>query len=131
MKATAVFGLQVALALLIVGAGALMVSGVNSMAPAFEGLGYGASPRLLVGTAEIIAGACMLIPRSALLGVAVLITLWLGVSGTIVVNAAASGYRAASAAPIAERRLEIINRNCATHGRAMTCGIRRSPGWDI
>ena len=132
MTAIGVFGMQVTLAFLIVGAGAVMVCGADLTVRAFDALGYGASPRLLIGTAEIIAGACMLVPRSALVGVAVLVMLWLGVSGTIVFHAAAAGYRSASAAPITDRRLDwTINRNCGADSLATTCGIRRSPGWDI
>ena len=44
--------IAITLALIIAGAGAALVSGVDVMARVLDGLGHGTWPRLLIGTAE-------------------------------------------------------------------------------
>jgi hypothetical protein len=132
MKTVAVCGMQITLALIIAGAGATLVSGVDVMARVLDGLGHGTWPRLLIGTAEIVAGVCMLIPRSALFGVAVLMSLSLGVSGVIILDPATARNRFAAASSLTDERFDSsIAGGCRTASPATSCGLRRSPGWDI
>jgi hypothetical protein len=58
-----------------------MVAGADIMVRAFDGLGFGTSFRLFVGVVEILAGLCLLAPRSAAVGAALLTCLTIGVMG--------------------------------------------------
>lgn len=86
MKSATIFATQAALALVIAGLGVAVISGPEVVLRAFESVGLGAAPRLFVGTIEVAAGLCLLIPRSAMVGVAVLMAVSVGASVVIIAD---------------------------------------------
>jgi uncharacterized membrane protein len=93
MKGFAVAGLQLTLALIVAGAGSAMILGADVTVRAFDNLNLGATPRMLIGAVEMLAGMCLLLPRSAMIGSAVLIALCASVSGAIIADAARDNQR--------------------------------------
>jgi hypothetical protein len=104
-----VFVLQAALAVTIVGLGGATLVGGNAIAQAFAHVGAGSGVRFLIGAIEIAAGLCLLLPRTAMIGVAALIALSIGISGVIMRDATRTIHdstEVAATAPRLERAFE-------------------------
>jgi DoxX-like family len=112
MRAVTIFAMQATFAVIVAGSGAAMILGSDVAVRAFAHLGLGPTPRMLIGTVETMAGLCLLLPRSALLGAAVLIALCLSMSGAIIADAA-HGSSLGSAAPVSPPRIaHALARSC-------------------
>ena len=83
MKTAATLGMQVSLALVVTAAGVCSISSIDVVVRSFEDAGLGASLRLLFGSIEIVAGVCLLTPRSAKFATVALMCLSAGMGGVI------------------------------------------------
>src|SRR5204863_106134 len=111
MKAFAIAGLQLILALIIAGAGSAMILGADVTVRVFDNLDLGATPRMLIGAVEMLAGLCLLLPRSAMIGSAVLVALCASVSGAIIADAARDNARVPLSGIAAPRVEAAVGRN--------------------
>jgi len=96
MKTITIWGLQISVALVVLAFGIAKVSGADIMVTLFDGLGFGSSLRLVIGTVEIVAGLCLLVPQAAVIGAALLVCLSFGVMGITVAQMAHSQARPAA-----------------------------------
>jgi hypothetical protein len=107
-----------------------MVTGADIMVRAFDGLALGSTFRLVVGSVEILAGLCLLAPRSAAAGAAVLTCLTIAVMGFSMIQMASGNTNLvlakAQAAPLIH---EAVVGNCDASQRDLSQPLKRE--WNI
>jgi uncharacterized membrane protein YphA (DoxX/SURF4 family) len=81
MKTIALYGLQMLVGLVALAAGYAKLTGMGFIAEPFAMIGLGKTFLMLAGTAEIVAGLCLLFPRSGVLGALLLTSVMLGTMG--------------------------------------------------
>lgn len=81
MKTIALYGLQMLVGLVALAAGYAKLSGMAFMAEPFAVIGLSHTFLMVAGTAEIVAGLCLLFPRSGLVGALLLTTVMVGTAG--------------------------------------------------
>src|ERR1051326_8449578 len=81
MKTITLYGLQMLVGLVALAAGYAKVTGMGFMAEPFAVIGLGSTFLTLAGTAEILAGLCLLFPRSGAVGAVLLVTVMVGTAG--------------------------------------------------
>lgn len=106
-KTISIYGMQVALGAIALAAGYAKLSGAALMVQQFQVLGLGHGFLFAAGTAEILAGLCLLLPRGGILGAVLLSCVMVGALGMTIGHVAsavaaqqhapqftATGYRA-------------------------------------
>jgi uncharacterized membrane protein YphA (DoxX/SURF4 family) len=84
MTTIAFYALQVLMGLIALAAGYAKLSGVSAMVQPFELIGLGQGFQAAAGSLEIVAGLCLLFPRSGLIGAVLLISVTIsGVGATM------------------------------------------------
>ena len=130
MKTITICGIQVLLALVVLAAGTAMVTGADIMVRAFDGLALGSSFRLVVGSVEILAGMCLLAPRSAAAGAAVLTCLTIGVmSFSMIQLASGNSHLVLAKAQAAPQIHQAVIGNCDAAKRDLVLPLKRD--WNI
>ena len=81
MKTIALYGLQMLVGLVALAAGYAKLTGMGFMAEPFAMIGLGKSFLMIAGTVEILAGLCLLFPRSGVVGAVLLATVMFGTMG--------------------------------------------------
>ena len=81
MKTIALYGLQMLVGLVALAAGYAKLTGMGFIAEPFAMIGLGKTFLVLAGTAEIVAGLCLLFPRSGALGALLLTSVMVGTMG--------------------------------------------------
>lgn len=81
MKTIALYGLQMLVGLVALAAGYAKLTGMGFIAEPFAMIGLGKTFLMLAGTAEILAGLCLLFPRSGVLGALLLTSVMIGTMG--------------------------------------------------
>jgi hypothetical protein len=81
MKTIALYGLQMLVGLVALAAGYAKLTGMGFITEPFAMIGLGKTFLMLAGTAEILAGLCLLFPRSGVLGALLLTSVMLGTMG--------------------------------------------------
>jgi uncharacterized membrane protein YphA (DoxX/SURF4 family) len=81
MKTIALYGLQMLVGLVALAAGYAKLTGMGFIAEPFAMIGLGKTFLMLAGTAEIVAGLCLLFPRSGVLGALLLTSVMVGTMG--------------------------------------------------
>ena len=81
MKTIALYGLQMLVGLVALAAGYAKLTGMGFIAEPFAMIGLGKTFLVLAGTAEILAGLCLLFPRSGVLGALLLTSVMVGTMG--------------------------------------------------
>ena len=81
MKTIALYGLQMLVGLVALAAGYAKLTGMGFMAEPFAMIGLGKTFLMIAGTAEILAGLCLLFPRSGVIGAVLLATVMVGTMG--------------------------------------------------
>jgi len=81
MKTIALYGLQMLVGLVALAAGYAKLTGMGFMAEPFAMIGLGKSFLMIAGTVEILAGLCLLFPRSGVVGALLLTTVMVGTMG--------------------------------------------------
>src|SRR5436853_3622225 len=81
MKTISLYGLQALVGLVALAAGYAKLSGMGFMAEPFAMIGLGNTFLVIAGTAEILAGVCLLFPRLGVVGAVLLTTVMIGTAG--------------------------------------------------
>jgi uncharacterized membrane protein YphA (DoxX/SURF4 family) len=81
MKTIALYGLQMLVGLVALAAGYAKLTGMGFITEPFAMIGLGKTFLMLAGTAEIVAGLCLLFPRSGVLGALLLTSVMVGTMG--------------------------------------------------
>ena len=89
MKTIALYGLQMLVGLVALAAGYAKLTGMGFMAEPFAMIGLGKTFLMIAGSIEILAGLCLLFPRSGVVGAVLLATVMVGTMGASVGTAIA------------------------------------------
>jgi uncharacterized membrane protein YphA (DoxX/SURF4 family) len=81
MKTIALYGLQMLVGLVALAAGYAKLTGMGFIAEPFAMIGLGKTFLIVAGVAEILAGLCLLFPRSGVLGALLLTSVMVGTMG--------------------------------------------------
>jgi len=127
MKTIALYGLQMLAGLVALVAGYAKLTGMDFMAGPFAMIGLGNAFLVIAGAIEIVAGLCLLYPRSGAVGALLLTTVMVGAMGASL--GAAIGHRGDAQQFTASQTF----RTAAGQGSGMVKSvvIKKSQGWDI
>src|SRR4051794_32138047 len=81
MKTIVLYGLQMLVGLVALAAGYAELTGMGVIAEPFAMGGLGSTFLMIAGTVEILAGLCLLFPRSGVVGAVLLATVMVGTMG--------------------------------------------------
>jgi hypothetical protein len=87
MKTIALYGLQILVGFVALAAGYAKLTGMGFVAEPFAMIGLGKTFLMLAGSAEVLAGFCLLFPRSGVVGALLLATVMVGTIGASVGHA--------------------------------------------
>ena len=126
MKTIALYGLQMLVGFVALAAGYAKLTGMGFVAEPFAMIGLGKTFLILAGTAEILAGLCLLFPRSGVVGAFLLATVMVGTMG------ASLGHVISQRGDAQQMTVSQTFRT-AVQGDAMVrpVVIKKSQGWDI
>jgi uncharacterized membrane protein YphA (DoxX/SURF4 family) len=127
-KTISIYGLQVLLGLIAIAAGYAKLSGAGLMVQQFQALGVGQGFLLAAGSAEIVAGLCLLLPRGGILGAALLTCVMVGALGVTIGHVAST---LASPAHAGQFTVSSIQAQSAARTHGITVIVRQRAGWDI
>ena len=125
MKTIALYGLQMIVGLVALAAGYAKLTGMGFVAEPFAMIGLGKTFLIAAGTAEVLAGLCLLFPRSGVVGALLLATVMVGTMGASVGHAISQNGAGQTVVSQTFRT--------AVQGDAMVrpVVIKKSQGWDI
>jgi len=125
MKTITLYGLQILVGFVALAAGYAKLTGMGFVAEPFAMIGLGKTFLMLAGTAEILAGLCLLFPRSGVVGALLLTTVMVGTMGASVGHAIS---RHGAEQPAMSQTFRT-----AVQGDVMVrpVVITKSQGWDI
>ena len=125
MKTIALYGLQMLVGFVALAAGYAKLTGMGFVAEPFAMIGLGKTFLMLAGGAEILAGLCLLFPRSGVVGALLLATVMVGTMGASVGHAIS---RHGAEQPAMSQTFRT-----AVQGDVMVrpVVITKSQGWDI
>src|ERR1041384_2202481 len=125
MKTIALYGLQMLVGLVALAAGYAKLTGMGFVAEPLAMIGLGKTFLILAGTAEVLAGLCLLFPRSGVIGALLLATVMVGTMGATVGHAIT--HRGGDEGALSQTY------RAAVQGDAMVKSvvIKKSQGWDI
>ena len=125
MKTITLYGLQMLVGFVALAAGYAKLTGMGFVAEPLAMIGLGKTFLILAGTAEVLAGLCLLFPRSGVVGALLLATVMVGTMGASVGHAIS---RSGAEQPAASQTFRT-----AVQGDVMirSVVISKSQGWDI
>jgi len=125
MKTITLYGLQILVGFVALAAGYAKLTGMGFVAEPFAMIGLGKTFLMLAGGAEILAGLCLLFPRSGVVGALLLATVMVGTMGASVGHAIS---RHGAEQPAMSQTFRT-----AVQGDVMVrpVVITKSQGWDI
>jgi len=125
MKTIALYGLQMLVGFVALAAGYAKLTGMGFVAEPFAVIGLGKTFLMLAGTAEVLAGLCLLFPRSGVIGALLLATVMVGTMGASVGHVIS--HRGGDETAVSQTF------RTAVQGDAMVKSvvIKKSQGWDI
>lgn len=123
MKTIALYGLQMLVGLVALAAGYAKLTGMGFMAEPFAMIGLGKTFLITAGTVEILAGLCLLFPRSGVVGAVLLVAVMFGTMGATVGTAIANKGDVATVSQ--------TFRTSAQPGVLPLAVVKQSQGWDI
>jgi hypothetical protein len=125
MKTIVLYGLQMLVGFVALAAGYAKLTGMGFIAEPLAMIGLGKTFLMLAGTAEVLAGLCLLFPRSGVIGALLLATVMVGTMG-------ASVGHAISRSGIEQPTMSQTFR-AAVQGDVMVRSVvvTKSQGWDI
>ena len=125
MKTITLYGLQMLVGLVALAAGYAKLSGMAFMAEPFAMIGLGHTFLMIAGTAEILAGLCLLFPRSGVVGAVLLVTVMVGTAG------ASLGTVISHRGDAMQFNVSHTFRTAAPDSIEKPVVIKKSQGWDI
>jgi uncharacterized membrane protein YphA (DoxX/SURF4 family) len=81
MKTIVLYGLQMLVGLVALAAGYAKLTGMGFMAEPFAMIGLGNTFLMIAGSVEILAGLCLLFPRSGVIGAVLMASVMVGTMG--------------------------------------------------
>ena len=127
-KTIAIYGMQVLVGIIAVAAGYAKLSGMGLMVEQFAALGLGRGFLMVAGSAEIIAGLCLLMPRGGILGAVLLTCVMVGAMG-VTIGHVASAMTQGHVAQASQFTISIGNASACDIGRPFT--IQRKAELDV
>jgi hypothetical protein len=126
MKTIALYGLQMLVGLVALAAGYAKLTGMGFVAEPLAMIGLGKTFLILAGTAEVLAGLCLLFPRSGVVGALLLATVMVGTMG------ASLGHVISQRGDGAQITVSHTFRTSAQDEMVRPAiVIKKSQGWDI
>jgi len=127
MKTIALYGLQMLAGLVALAAGYAKLTGMDFMAAPFAVIGLGSTFLVIAGIVEIVAGLCLLYPRSGVVGAVLLATVMVGTMG------ASLGTVISHRGDAQKLAVSQTFRTAVGQGSGMVKSviIKKSQGWDI
>jgi len=125
MKTIALYGLQMLVGFVALAAGYAKLTGMGFIAEPFAMIGLGKTFLMLAGTAEILAGLCLLFPSSGVIGALLLATVMVGTVGASVGHAIS---RSGIEQPTTSQTFRTAVKDDAMVRPVV---IKKSQGWDI
>jgi hypothetical protein len=126
MKTITLYGLQMLVGLVALAAGYAKLTGMGFMAEPFAMIGLGQTFLMIAGTVEILAGLCLLFPRSGVVGAVLLATVMVGTMG------ASLGHVISQRGDAAQMTVSHTFRTSAQDAMVRPAiVIKKSQGWDI
>jgi hypothetical protein len=125
MKTIALYGLQMLVGFVALAAGYAKLTGMGFIAEPFAMIGLGKTFLMLAGTAEILAGLCLLFPSSGVIGALLLATVMVGTMGASVGHAIS---RSGIEQPTMSQTFRTAVKDDAMVRPVV---IKKSQGWDI
>jgi hypothetical protein len=122
MKTIALYGLQMLVGLVALAAGYAKLTGMGFIAEPLAMIGLGKTFLILAGAAEILAGLCLLFPRSGVVGALLLTSVMVGTMGASV--GAAISHKGEA------QQVQTV-RTSAQAGVLPMVVIKKGQGWDI
>ncbi len=124
MKTITLYGLQILVGFVALAAGYAKLTGMGFVAEPLAMIGLGKTFLMLAGTAEILAGLCLLFPRSGVVGALLLATVMVGTMGASVGHAISRN----GAEPAISQTFRTAVKGDAVVRPVV---IKKSEGWDI
>jgi uncharacterized membrane protein YphA (DoxX/SURF4 family) len=129
-KTISIYAVQVLLGAVAVAAGYAKLSGTGLMVHQFQALGLGHGFLMVAGTAEIIAGLCLLLPRGGILGAVLLACVMVGALGVTIGHVASAVAAPANASQFTASSYKAMAKP-GRYDAGMLLTVRRQPEWSI
>ena len=130
-KTISIYAVQILLGVIAIAAGYAKLTGAGLMVQQFQTIGLGQGFLTVAGTAEIIAGLCLLLPRGGILGAVLLTCVMVGALGVTIGHVASSVAQPAGAAHYTVSNAQAIAKS-GRYDTGMVLTIqRKSDGWSI
>ena len=121
MKTITLYGLQALVGLVALAAGYAKLTGMGFMAEPLAMVGLGKTFLLVAGAAEVLAGLCLLFPRSGVIGALLLTSVMVGTMGASIGTIVSQR----DAQPVS------VSQTFRTGGMVKPVMIKQTSGWDI
>jgi uncharacterized membrane protein YphA (DoxX/SURF4 family) len=129
-KTIAIYGAQVVIGVIALASGYAKLSGMDFVVHHFEMLGLGQGFRMIAGSAEVLAGLCLLLPRGGILGALLLTSVMVGALGVTIGHIASSVAAPAYAQQYTVSTHQAVAGSCLNDsGRPVV--VRQRSDWDI
>ena len=89
-KTISIYAAQILLGVIAIAAGYAKLTGAGVMVQQFQTIGLGHGFLMMAGTAEIVAGLCLLSPRGGILGALLLASVMIGALGVTIGHVASA-----------------------------------------
>jgi uncharacterized membrane protein YphA (DoxX/SURF4 family) len=89
-KTISIYAAQILLGVIAIAAGYAKLTGSGLMVQQFQAIGLGQGFLMVAGTAEIVAGLCLLLPRGGILGAVLLTSVMVGALGITIGHVASA-----------------------------------------
>ena len=89
-KTISIYAAQILLGVIAIAAGYAKITGAGLMVHQFQAIGLGHGFLMVAGTAEILAGLCLLLPRGGILGAVLLTCVMMGALGITIGHVASA-----------------------------------------
>jgi len=125
MKTITLYGLQAIVGLVALAAGYAKLTGMDFVAEPFAMIGWGKTFLTVAGAAEIVAGLCLLFPRSGVIGAVLMATVMVGTMG------ASLGHVISHRGDAPQMTVSHTFRASAPDHMVRPVVIKKGEGWDI
>jgi uncharacterized membrane protein YphA (DoxX/SURF4 family) len=129
-KTVSIYAAQILLGVIAIAAGYAKLGGSALMVQQFQALGLGQGFLMVAGSAEILAGLCLLLPRGGILGAVLLACVMVGALGVTIGHVASAVAQPAQAASFTATSYRSIAKS-GRHDSGMIQIVRQRTEWDI
>ncbi|MBX9841890.1 MAG: DoxX family protein [Xanthobacteraceae bacterium] len=129
-KTVSIYAAQILLGVIAIAAGYAKLGGSGLMVQQFQALGLGHGFLMVAGTAEILAGLCLLLPRGGILGAVLLACVMVGGLGVTIGHVASAVAQPVPASSFTSTSYPSIAKS-GRHDGGMIQIVRQRTEWDI